>query len=428
MAKRKTQANREQFTGYETGYDMWRDYKISYGVIAAYCICKRYLDMQAHSENTEEQEYCRQLQEAMDLERSMNDVPVYNHSEKYAELDGCTEQYSESDRINRLCAGDIDEAIDACSYGDGSVDYKDALNALTVRYGIERLRFVLACEVRWDSAFGRYPDEHYQWARKMKINENFGRYGVRTRPEFLAELITELRQSERRKIELKSKMDFYVAFYEQLAMNGFQAYRPSYDYDKKHIADICVNGYNIAHLTKEDLIEPNPYAEGIEPGTIEQIRNIARNAAMMFRICTEKPYDEARNERLGDGSYKLAEVDGTVLSCAHHPILGYVFSVQGQNYERQNFYNKSDAKRGFAIACGLVDEKQFFTEKGLTAIYDNLMKQLMMPDNGLDSQAAQESEYILAKIEDLMPSLGGCDISDNFEAQYEVEHSEGVEQ
>jgi hypothetical protein len=226
-------------------------------------------------------------------------------------------------------------------------------------------------------------------------------------------------------LKLKSKTDFYIAFYEQLALRGFQAYVPSYDYDKKHIADICVNGYNIAHLTKADTVEPNPYAEGVEAGTIEKIREIAISTALSCGICTEKPYDEVKNERLPDGSYKLAEADGTVLSCALHPMLGYVFSVQGQTGEPQNFYNKADAKQGFAISSGLVDERQFFTEKGLTAIYDNLMKQLMTPDNGLDGQAAQESEYILAKIEDLMPALGGYDTSRGLENESDI--AEGVE-
>jgi hypothetical protein len=225
-------------------------------------------------------------------------------------------------------------------------------------------------------------------------------------------------------IKLKSKLDFYIAFYEQLAVNGFQAYVP---YTKEnHIADICVKGYNIAHFTKADTIEPNPYAEGVEEGTIEKIRDIAKSTALTFGICTEKPYNEAKNEQLPDGSYKLAEVDGAVLSCVRHPLLGYVFSAQGQDGGRQDFYNKADAKQGFAIVSGLVDENRFFTEKGLTAIYDNLMKQLMTPDNGLDSEAVRESEYILAKIEDLMPALAGYDTPAEPENGHDAER--GVEQ
>ena len=227
---------------------------------------------------------------------------------------------------------------------------------------------------------------------------------------------------------MKSKPFFYIAFYEQLALKGFQAYKPSYDYNENHIADICAGGYNIAHLTKTDDIEPNPYAEGVDAGTIDAILEIAKSVALQCGICTEKPYDESKNEQLPDGSYKLAEVDGTLLKCASHPILGYVFSVEGQAGERQSFYNRADAKQAFAEASGLVDENRFFTEQGLTAIYDNLMKQLMTPDNGLDSQAAQESEYILAKIEDLMPSLACSGMYADYEHENNVEMSKGVEQ
>jgi len=217
---------------------------------------------------------------------------------------------------------------------------------------------------------------------------------------------------------LKNKTDFYIAFYERLALQGFQAYIPT---DKDHLANICINGYNIAHFTKTDHIIANPYAEGVDAGTIEKICEIARNTALKFGICTEKPYDETNNEQLPDNSYKLAEVDGTVLSCSHHPLLGYVFSVfkrspeSGQDGERQQFYNKDDARRGFAISSGLVDGNQFFTEKGLSVIYDTLMKQLMTPDNGFDSQATQKAEYILAQVEDIMQALGGFDFSHGLE-------------
>ena len=229
---------------------------------------------------------------------------------------------------------------------------------------------------------------------------------------------------------MKNKLDFYIAFYEQLALNGFQAYVPFTN--KNHIADICENGYNIAHLTKDDAIEPNPYAVGVETGTIDTIREIAKNTAIRFGFYTEKPYDEAKNDQLPDGSYKLAECDGTLLSCKQHPFFGYVFTVSrqsttpGEPVEQQNYYNKADAKHGFAVSSGIVNENQLFSEKGLTAIYENLMKQLMTPDNGLDSAAAQESEYILAQIEDLMPSLGSCCTC--YDLDVDASLSEGIEQ
>jgi len=277
----------QELTGYDSGSDMWRKYTARCGIITAYCICRRYLETQAKTADMTEGEFCRQLRDEMAAERNFVDVGVYNHSAEYAELDGNKGVFDESDRVNRLCAADIDAVINACEYGDGSVDYKMAVNALTARYGMERLRFVLACEVNWDSVFGRYPDEVYQWACETNIHECYGRFGVRTRPEFLTELITEFRQAEQINnqeqggMKLTNKLDFYIAFYEQLALKGFQAYAA---YDKQnHIADICVGGNNIAHLTKEDNIILNPHAE-VEVGTVEKIREIMKETAARFGI------------------------------------------------------------------------------------------------------------------------------------------------
>ena len=88
---------------------------------------------------------------------------------------------------------------------------------------------------------------------------------------------------------MRNKNDFYIAFYEQLALKGFQAYMPSYDFDKMYLADICVKGYNIAHLTKVDAIEPNPHAE-VESGTIDTLREILKNTMAMCGIIDARQY------------------------------------------------------------------------------------------------------------------------------------------
>ena len=188
---------RDLYTGYDSGSEMWNDNAAKFGVITARVICLNYLAMQAQTTDATEMAFCRQLQGTMAAAHNMTDVAVYNHNAAYAEIEGKTGIYIQSDKANHLCAGDIDIAIDACSYGDGAaVDYNLALTALTDQYGLDRLRFVLACEVNFDSLFGRYPNDLYQWARDMKIHENYGRMGVRTRPEYLLGLIEELRKME----------------------------------------------------------------------------------------------------------------------------------------------------------------------------------------------------------------------------------------
>ena len=293
MAYKELQYNAENF---ENGGAMWRDYTVRYGVITAYCICRRYLEFQEQSPDEGEREFCRQLQEAINCEQTMIDVDVYKRSQGFAELDGDMYSYDKSHRANHLCAGDIDEAINACSYGDGSVDYTGALTALIARYGMERLRFVLSCEVSRSPLFERYPAEIYQWARETNVHESYGKFGVRTRPEYLTGLITEFRQEEQSKggPKLRNKNDFYIAFYEQLALKRFEAYA---DNSKEHIAEIYKNGNCIAHLTKTDTIEPNPHAE-VEPGTIDTLREILKNTMVMCGLVDVRHYIQSKRKEI----------------------------------------------------------------------------------------------------------------------------------
>jgi hypothetical protein len=304
---------------------------------------------------------------------------------------------------------------------------------------MERLRFVLGCEVKWDTPLGRYPNELYDWAYEMNIHESYGKMGVRTRPEYLAGLIAELRQSEQINTPpargrggeqggtgLKSKPDFYIAFYERLALAGFQAV---VDFTKENLADICFKGYNFAHLTKTDHVIPNPNAE-VPLGAMEQLQHILKETALKFAVCDEKPYDETKHYEFSDGSYKLAEYDGMVLACGRHHLFGYLFytfkfpNEIGQPDERETFFAKSDAARDFAVKSGLIDERRLFTDAEVSVIQNGLIKLLMTPDNNLDTKAVNDIEAVITKTEDA--ALGGLDMSSSLE--YEDEMSEGVEQ
>ena len=143
-------------------------------------------------DNTDEMLFCREIRAAMESELNFTGIAVYQYGMKLAEFNGDMELYDESDRLNSLCAGDVDEALRACEYGGGTYEFKPALDALIEQYGLERVSFVLACEVNYDSIFGRYPDELYKWAREMSNSEHYGSYGIRTRPNVLVGLIAEL--------------------------------------------------------------------------------------------------------------------------------------------------------------------------------------------------------------------------------------------
>ena len=193
MAGKKKTTEAEPFTGFDTGTDMWCDSMMRYGIVAAHCICQRYLKDQSRTTDASEKVFCRELREAMVAEWNMKHIGVYRHDAKYAEQSGGKAAYDESYQTNRQCAGDINEAISFCEYGDGSVDFKTALTALTERYGAERLSFVLACEVNSDTISHRFPNDVRQWARDMNIHESYDGYNMRTRPENLTGLIAELR-------------------------------------------------------------------------------------------------------------------------------------------------------------------------------------------------------------------------------------------
>jgi hypothetical protein len=227
---------------------------------------------------------------------------------------------------------------------------------------------------------------------------------------------------------LKRKKDFYIAFYEQLALQGFQAI---VDFSGEHQADICFKGNNIAHFTKTDHIIPNPNAE-IPTGAIEQLQHIARETAAGFTACTEKPYDEIKQFEFSDGSYKLAEYNGMTLACGKHHLLGYVFytftfpNEIGQPGERETFFAKRDAARDFAVRSGLIDERQFFTTAELSAVYANAIKVRIMPGNDLSAQETETIDSIIEKVEFLVPELTDAahtSHAKDFTHDIEVNHS-----
>jgi len=214
---------------------------------------------------------------------------------------------------------------------------------------------------------------------------------------------------------LKNNLDFHIAFYEQLARKGFQAYVPHSYNTENHIADICLQGYNIAHFTKAETIEKNPYAN-VDDDIIETIRRIAKKTAMAYGVCSEKPYDETVHQQLPDGSYKIIDFNDTVLASKHHPFLGYVFYIfknPPEVAEPEYYYTKTDAMQNFAVKSGLVDERRFFNEKELADIYSNLVKMRIIKDKELTIDENIIIDNLTYKIESVMPGLKSYDVYAN---------------
>ena len=227
---------------------------------------------------------------------------------------------------------------------------------------------------------------------------------------------------------MKSKNEFYIAFYEQLAMQKIEAKKST---SADYIADLWHNGQNIAFFTKAEHIVKNPFVE-VSDKVMDAVRETARSTALKCGICSVQPYDENKNEKFLNGAYKLNEFNGTVLACKHHHLFDYVFSTykqtpeSGEPIQRQFFYNKNDALQDFAIRSGLVDERQFFNTDELTAIHENLVKRRITPDNDMFHHELQALDAIVEKIEKIMPELADKEIS--LELDHDLlNENEGVE-
>ena len=174
---------------------------------------------------------------------------------------------------------------------------------------------------------------------------------------------------------MRSKTDFYRLFFEQLARKGFDVKRSQ---SSDYIADIYYKNQLVAYFSKADTVIQNPFV-AVKDKVMRLINDTAQNTAVKVGICRDCPYTDA-NEKLPNGSYKLAEYNGVTLACKEHHLFGYVFSTyrtapdSGEMLARQVFYNKEFAGQDFAKRSGLVDEKALFSEEELRVLHAGLVK------------------------------------------------------
>ena len=161
----------------QSGHDMWEDHKSHYGIITARVMCISYLNMQEHKKDPEEREFCQQIRDAMATERSMKDEPYYKASFEHARSNGEETLFYDSETANIWCAGEIDDAIRACEYGDGSHKLEPAAQALIDHCGAERLGYLLALEVR--RSRDSFSAENRVWSDGFDIQSGFASTGIR---------------------------------------------------------------------------------------------------------------------------------------------------------------------------------------------------------------------------------------------------------
>jgi hypothetical protein len=225
---------------------------------------------------------------------------------------------------------------------------------------------------------------------------------------------------------MRSKIDFYKQFFEQLSRKGFEVRRSE---SSDYLADIYYKRQLIAFYTKVDTIEQNPFV-AVKDKVLNLINDTAKATVVRSGICSECPYTED-NEKLSNGSYKLAEYNGVTLTCKHHHLFGYVFSTYRTAPEtdliiqRQFFYNKEFAGQDFAKRSGLVDEKALFTETELMVLHSNLVK-LSMKSEHLNNDEMLELGRMIEKIEDIVPELQDRDYDFDFAEEFRRDMGEEI--
>ena len=194
-----------------------------------------------------------------------------------------------------------------------------------------------------------------------------------------------------------------------LAKKGYTVRPPS---SPDYVADIYRKEKPLAFYTRQDAILANPFAK-VEEKHLERLMNIAKTTAISCGICTEKPYQEENAKEGENGVVRIKQHNGVVLSCKHHPLLGYVLSTYREDtahggipVQRQYFYNKEAAFEDFALRSGLVDARKLFNETELAILHSGLVK-LRTVDSDLDREGLDAVAALIGRIEEIVPELAG---------------------
>ncbi|WP_342415459.1 hypothetical protein NST83_20365 [Paenibacillus sp. FSL R10-2782] len=217
---------------------------------------------------------------------------------------------------------------------------------------------------------------------------------------------------------MKSKQEFYKAFFAALTAQGIEVHRST---SADYLADLYQNDQLIAFFTRMDSIEKNPFVT-VSDRLMSSIHDLARKTAFQLGICTEKPYHD-KTEKIANGVYKLCEHGDVILACKHHPLFEYVFSTyrlapdNQVPVQRQYFYNKDEAMENFAARSGLVDARKLFSESELVLIHDEMVKFLITPNDKTIEQFEQV-QILIDRLEDLLPALKERDIHLNYDTEF----------
>lgn len=218
---------------------------------------------------------------------------------------------------------------------------------------------------------------------------------------------------------MKSKNEFYKAFFETLNKLGYDVKKSS---SADYYADIYKNGEIVAFYLPNDTLEKNPFIT-VTDQIIDEIKDLARRTALRGGICTEKPYTE-QNQKLPGGAYLLSQFNDVVLACKYHPLFDYVLSTYRLSPENskpmqvQHYYNKAAAMEEYAVRAGLIDARKLFSETELTLIHDQLVRFQISPSNDKTIEEFQTVGKAIDRIEEIVPELKEREITLDFEQEF----------
>lgn len=102
---------------------------------------------------------------------------------------------------------------------------------------------------------------------------------------------------------MKSKTEFYQAYFETIEKKGFSIRPPS---SPDYVADIYHREKPIAFYSKQDAIIKNPFVE-VDVKLIDRLQSLAKTTAIACGICSDKPYDEALTGKEQGGAVRINE-------------------------------------------------------------------------------------------------------------------------
>lgn len=107
----------------------------------------------------------------MDVQDTLLEVPFYPYSAAYASEHGEMEQYHSSYQASLACRGYIEQAINA-HYRNNRLDTVAAARDVLKKFGMERVKFVLAATIRYKIADGRISHDNKAWVNTVPMPED----------------------------------------------------------------------------------------------------------------------------------------------------------------------------------------------------------------------------------------------------------------